>query len=136
VELIELGPFHPEYDGGRVAAGLVRASGASATIAFNDLMALGLVAEYAAHGIRVGKDASVVGIDDIWLAGTAVRPTLTTVRIPAAEAGIAAVNSLAEAIAYGSIGSPTRIELPTALIIRETTGPRRDEAGPASGRDT
>ncbi len=50
-------------------------------VAMNDMMAIGLVLGLQARGIRVPEDVSVVGIDDMFLAGI-VEPGITTVRLP------------------------------------------------------
>jgi DNA-binding LacI/PurR family transcriptional regulator len=64
VELIELGPFEPQVQAGVHAADLVQAGGATAVIAYDDQIALGLMARLAEHRLQVGRDISVIGIDD------------------------------------------------------------------------
>ena len=93
VELIEVGHFPPYYDGGMAAADQVVATGATAVIAYNDLVAFGLLGRLHMRGLSVPADISVVGIDDIE-AATMVRPTLTTVRLPKQQAGRLAVELL------------------------------------------
>lgn len=119
VDVLQLGPFEPRYASGLRAADLVLATGRSAVIAYNDLIALGVMTQLAERSVEVGTDISVIGFDDTWLASIA-RPALTTVRIPVAAAGVTAVRSLAEAIAGAGVGSPT-LRLESELIIRATT---------------
>ena len=79
--------------GGQAAAASVVASGATAVIAHNDLMALGIMAGAAALGVEVPTDLSVVGIDDTPLAEVS-RPTLTSIQVPMSRAGVMSVDML------------------------------------------
>ena len=83
-------------------------------MAFNDLVALGVVAGLATRGIGVPADVSVVGCDDVPMAAM-VAPPLTTIGMPTEEAGIAAVASLHEGAAS--------TELFGTLVLRASTGP-------------
>jgi DNA-binding LacI/PurR family transcriptional regulator len=118
VELSELGPFEPHFESGVRAGDLVLAQQASAVVAYNDQIALGLLARLAERGCRVGPDLSVVGIDDTWLARMA-SPALTTVRVPADAAGAAAVRLMLDVLAGSAAGTP--VELPTELVVRSST---------------
>ena len=53
----------------------------TAVFAFNDNLAIGLMQAAHALGLRVPEDISIVGVDDVELAGV-VNPGLTTVRQP------------------------------------------------------
>ncbi len=88
-----LGPNQPTEAAGRAAAEAVAASGASAVLAYNDLMAIGLLDGLHTLGLRVPADLSVVGIDDITVSRL-LRPKLTTVSNPTAAAGRTAVDML------------------------------------------
>ncbi|MCU1527894.1 MAG: LacI family transcriptional regulator, partial [Frondihabitans sp.] len=66
------------------------ASAPTAIVATNDLMALGVLAELRSAGIDVPGRFSVVGFDDIDVAAD-LSPALTTVRVPMAEIGAAAM---------------------------------------------
>jgi DNA-binding LacI/PurR family transcriptional regulator len=123
VALREVGPFEPHFESGLRAAGPVLARGAQAVIAYNDQIALGLMSRLSARGCQVGSDVSVIGIDDTWIARLA-NPPLTTVHVPAAAAGTAAVRLL---IGLSTSGDPPDllVELRTELIVRSSTGPRR-----------
>lgn len=50
---------------GEAASAAVATSGASVALAFNDLVAIGLMQGLAAAGVRVPDDISVIGFDDI-----------------------------------------------------------------------
>ena len=64
LDVVEFGPYEPRFETGIHAAPLVLAEGATAVIAHNDLVALGLFQQFAALGVRVPEDVSVIGIDD------------------------------------------------------------------------
>jgi LacI family repressor for deo operon, udp, cdd, tsx, nupC, and nupG len=90
----------------------------SAMFLANDEMAFGFISELHRHGVTTPRDVSVVGFDDIDMAGHYV-PALTTVRQPRHEIGEAAFAAFLEAMA-GDASTPVRI-LPATLIVREST---------------
>jgi DNA-binding LacI/PurR family transcriptional regulator len=92
----------------------------TAIIAANDLMAMGALRELARAGLQVPKDISVIGCDDTWLAKL-TDPQLTTIVIPRAEIGAAAV----EAVLHTNSGegrSGREIRIHTRLLVRGSTG--------------
>jgi LacI family transcriptional regulator len=95
----------------------------TAIFAFNDSMAIGVLQEAAARGLRVPGELSVVGFDDTVEAAVAV-PGLTTVRQPLAEMGRTAVSLLLRQLENRRF-EPFRIEIETRLVLRNST------AGPA-----
>jgi DNA-binding LacI/PurR family transcriptional regulator len=119
VKLIELGTFKPYFAGGIQAADYAVASGATAVVAFNDLMALGILDRLRHRGVDVPGDMSVVGFDDVQLA-TLVSPALTTVRAPLARLGRRAVDLL---LARLRGDTPAGSQLPVELTIRGSSGP-------------
>lgn len=94
----------------------------TALLCGNDVIALGVLFEAAARGIRIPEDLSVAGFDNLPLVEH-IRPALTTVNIPTDEMGSLAADVLLEALATGS--SPRSIDLGASLLVRETTGPAR-----------
>ena len=127
MEAVVLGPFEPGYEAGLGAADQALASGPTAIVAYNDLMALGVLARLVDRGVAVPEEISVVGFDDIQMAAIA-SPPLTTVAVPAAAGGEAAVDLLLGALAGpGGDGRQAR-ELKTQLMVRDSTGPA-PEAG-------
>jgi DNA-binding LacI/PurR family transcriptional regulator len=132
IELIELGPFEARFDGGVAAADTVRASGATAVIAHNDMMAIGVISRLQRQQVNVPGDISVIGVDNTVFAGL-YNPALTTVRIPLDDMGASAVDLLLEVLAGGAEANRP-VELDAGLIVRESTGPtrRRRGAGPDS----
>jgi len=122
VQLTELGPFEPFFTSGVRAGDLLIASGVSAGIAYNDLMALGVTQRLTERGVQVGQDISVVGFDDIWLAPI-MQPALTTVHAPAPEAATSAFRWLLELIEDPAKRERKTIRMACELIIRASTGP-------------
>ncbi|BCJ66032.1 LacI family DNA-binding transcriptional regulator [Polymorphospora rubra] len=128
--LTVLGPNPPTEDGGQSMADQVRRAEVTAVLAYNDLMAIGLIEGLDALGIRVPQDISVVGIDDISLSRL-TRPKLTTVATPTAAAGRTAVDMLLQ---HGDDRRTTaQVTLQTELVIRDSTSPGPHcPAGPGS----
>ncbi|MBD5785417.1 LacI family DNA-binding transcriptional regulator [Cellulosimicrobium terreum] len=131
VETVAVGSFRPRVEGGRAAADLVVASGATAAIAYNDLVALGLVARLRERGLSVPDDLSVVGFDDTFVA-TLSSPPLTTVRTDLAQLGARAVDRLVASLdarrssrstgAHGDDRTDDLAdELPVELVVRAST---------------
>jgi DNA-binding LacI/PurR family transcriptional regulator len=112
----------------------VRKASATAVVASNDLLAIGLLRGLAAVGVRVPRDVSVVGFDDIFASDFGT-PALTTVAAPLRALGASAVQHLLALIggAVPRTGGP--IVLPVRLVVRGSTG-RRSTRRPASGRGT
>ncbi|ADB31820.1 transcriptional regulator, LacI family [Kribbella flavida DSM 17836] len=123
VELVEVGHFPPHYDGGMAAADQVVATGATAVITYNDLVAIGLLARLHGRGIAVPDELSVVGIDDIAMAAMA-RPALTTIRLPKERAGRLAVELLLTLLDHATAADepPVRRVLRGDLMVRASTG--------------
>jgi LacI family transcriptional regulator len=86
----EVQVVHGEFtrDGGYAAAQQLTDAGLSATCVFacNDVMAVGAMAAFRDHGIRVAEDISVAGFDDIKTLRDLV-PALTTVHLELEELG-------------------------------------------------
>ena len=97
----------------------------TAIIASNDVMAFGVMDATKAAGLSIGHDLSIIGFDDILMASQTY-PPLTTVHQPMAEMGETALELLTTLI-EGRSALTMRRELPTELVIRESTGraPRR-----------
>jgi LacI family transcriptional regulator len=96
----------------------------TAIFASNDAMAFGVMDAAKSAGLVIGKDLSIVGFDDVFMASQ-VYPPLTTVRQPLAEMGEVALDMLVTLL-QGRTALTLRRELPTELIIRESTGRVRE----------
>lgn len=129
VEVVNLGHFAPVFAGGVAAADLVAASGATAVLAHNDLVALGILNRLQARGLRVPEDVSVVGYDDI-PAATLVSPALTTVTVPLARLGREAVDLL---VAHGlRAGRQSAAERALAEALTVATDRFAEPAAPSA----
>jgi LacI family transcriptional regulator, galactose operon repressor len=93
----------------------------TALVCFNDKAAVGAMAAAAERGLRVPRDLSVAGFDDIDLA-QATTPMLTTVRQPLQEMGRIAVGLLVRLLSHHRLDA-LHVELATELIVRSSTGP-------------
>jgi LacI family transcriptional regulator len=133
VTLTVLDSVAPTEAGGAAAAEDVRAAGVTGVLAYNDLMAIGLLVALRGLGLTVPGDVSVVGIDDIPLSSAL---QLTTVATPTAAAGRTAVDMLlrydspartgrgpGRSVEHHIIRTSAQTTLPTTLITRQSTGP-------------
>jgi LacI family transcriptional regulator len=93
----------------------------SAIICGNDTVAIGGLEAARRHGIDVPGALSLIGFDDIPMAGWAMIG-LTTVRQPMAEMAATAASRIAERIAAGQTLPPRRDLLPVSLVQRSSTG--------------
>ncbi len=108
------------FDSGARVADEVIAAGATAALAFNDLVAMGLLSALAARGIRVPDDISVTGFDDIPFAAYTT-PPLTTATVPSAQLGRDAWTAM-RALLEGA-SAPESTLLTPEITVRESTGP-------------
>jgi DNA-binding LacI/PurR family transcriptional regulator len=119
-------PEEATYDAARVL--LDRPDRPTAILCFSDVMARWVVRAAEDLGLAVPADLSVVGYDDSPLARR-LRPELTTVRQDIVGKGRAAAAALTEAMARSQDGEParpSRVLLPTELVVRESTGRAAD----------
>jgi LacI family transcriptional regulator len=126
VALVEIGPYEPRFETGVHAATLVAAGDATAVLAHNDLVALGVLHQFAKLGVDVPRGVSVIGIDDTMLASTST-PSLTTIRISADEVATEATDLLIDVINRGGGeeggGGGRVVQIGSRLIPRTSTGP-------------
>jgi DNA-binding LacI/PurR family transcriptional regulator len=115
--IVRCGPFDPTLDGGPAAADVGLSTGATALVAFNDLLAIGVLRRLRERGVAVPEQVSVVGYDDIF-GSDFCSPPLTTVAGPVDEAG----RTLVDVLLAGRVPAPA-ITLPTHLRVRGSTGP-------------
>jgi len=99
----------------------------TAIFASNDVMAMAAMDAVREKGLRVPEDMSILGFDDIPQASL-VRPALTTVRQPLEQMGRVATQMLLDVIKNPNL-KINRMELPTELIIRDTTTTPKDRTG-------
>jgi DNA-binding LacI/PurR family transcriptional regulator len=137
VEVVDLGPLAPTFEAGHQAADLALAAGVTGLIAFNDLMALGVIKRLNDRGVAVPGELSVVSFDDIPMASMCT-PPLTSVAMPTEVAGRAAVDLLLHLLspAHSAADSRSQRRLPTQLIVRGSTGPSATAARLSGGQRT
>ncbi|MFS0703688.1 DUF6807 family protein [Cellulomonas sp. 179-A 9B4 NHS] len=120
VRLSEM-PTGATVEAGYAVAGDVLAARPTAVVAYNDLVAFGLLARLNELGVAVPGDLSIVGFDDIELARFAT-PSLTTAAVPQSELGRLAWEHLRPVLAGGEpVQDPAPVR-PT-LAVRASTGP-------------
>jgi len=120
--LLDLGSFQPYVSGGVAAADLVIASGATAVLAYNDLVAFGLLQRLRQRGVRVPEDISVVGVDNIPMSALTT-PALTSVGIPLVSCGRASMDMLLSLVREPSVPPTHHHDLSFQLVVRDSTGP-------------
>jgi DNA-binding LacI/PurR family transcriptional regulator len=120
-ELIHHGDFHVEAGIEKGRSLLRLPEPPTAIFAGNDLQALGVYQAAREARLHIPEDLSVVGFDDLPVAGW-VSPPLTTVRQPLAQMAVTAAR-LVLTLARGDEPTQTRVELATELIVRESTAP-------------
>ena len=120
-EIVTIGPVAPQFQGGVEAAEQVLAAKVTAVLAYNDLVAAGVLSRLYQLGVHVPTELSVVGFDDIPLAAM-LTPALTTVAAPTAQAGAAAVDALLSRLEDPDAPATVQ-QLPATLAVRDTTAP-------------
>jgi LacI family transcriptional regulator len=93
-----------------------------AVAAASDVQAVGAILAIEEAGLRCPEDIAVTGFDDADWAAT-LQPALTTVRQPASEMGVAAVDAVLAMIEDPALEPPT-VLLPGTVIVRESCGGR------------
>ena len=118
-------PNRPTVGDGIRAATVLNPSTTSGVIAYNDQLAIGLIRGFNNARVKVPRDVSVVGFDNVMLAEL-VTPGLTTVAAPLKLMGATAVQNLLASMGGARPGSRQPIVLPTQLVVRASTAkPRR-----------
>jgi LacI family transcriptional regulator len=123
-EYVAYGDFY--FDSGQAAAARLLACDEPPTgiVAASDMMAIGAYKAARERGVRVPEELSIVGFDDMQLAGH-VQPPLTTVAQDKAGLGVAAARVLLCQIAGADTAD--HVTLPIELVERGST------AAPAGG---
>ncbi|BDR52598.1 LacI family transcriptional regulator [Bombiscardovia nodaiensis] len=127
LESVILGPFEPSYGGGVNACdALMLEPGVTGAVAFNDLMAAGLLSTLSERQVKVPEELSIVGIDNSVLS-RAVRPSLTTVDVRQERLGQAAMQMVVDMLrgegahAAGSAEDSANMLIPEILLTRDST---------------
>ncbi|MGC4808690.1 LacI family DNA-binding transcriptional regulator [Micromonospora sp. DT233] len=96
----------------------------TAVFCANDLIALGVLQELTARGLRVPDDVAVVGYDDIEFAGAAAVP-LSSVRQPRDQLGRTAAQLLLEEAEAGAVHRHRHVVFQPELVVRRSSDHRR-----------
>ncbi|AKG34602.1 LacI family DNA-binding transcriptional regulator [Paenibacillus durus] len=91
----------------------------TAVCCVSDMVAIGAIRAAEDSGLRVPEDISIMGFDDIPIAG-AYRPKITTVRQPVYELGSGSAQMLLKQIREKGTGSCESMVLPHEIIVRES----------------
>ena len=105
----------------------------TAVMCSNDMLAIGVLHKFSREGLRVPGDLSLIGFDDIHMAGM-MMPPLTSVHMSRLELARAAVSALR---AHIEKTSPQReYAIDTHLVVRQSTDfPKRAMPRPRKRRD-
>ncbi len=109
----------PTFEAGYESVDAILESGTRAVIAFDDLLAQGVLAGLAARRIAVPEQISVIGCDDVL--GATTFPPLTTVSNRSEDAGRVACRLLMEML-ENNMSPDVRYVMDTHLVIRASTG--------------
>lgn len=131
MSLSTVGNHAASIQGGLAAAAAVTASGATAVVAYNDLVALGVESGIRSMGYSCPGDFSILGIDDLDIAAVS-DPGLTSVRMAIAQSGALGLELILGLIDRKPQTQPQFL-LESQLIVRRSTtavAPVTDDAGP------
>jgi len=117
---VETLPCGVSFAAGHEAAAGVLATSATGVLAFNDLVAMGLLGALGERGVEVPAQMSVVGFDDIPFARY-LTPPLTTASVPVTELGVHAWHRMWDLLNHRAPGPA--IFLQPRIESRGTTGP-------------
>ncbi|MEO6983456.1 MAG: LacI family DNA-binding transcriptional regulator [Edaphobacter sp.] len=94
----------------------------TAVMCSNDMTALGVLHKLYRAGLRVPDDLSVIGFDDIHIAGVTI-PPLTTIQMSRFELARAAFTALRAYVEESEASTRKReYRIQTDLVVRESTG--------------
>jgi len=100
---------------------LSRAERPTAVFCYNDREAIGAMRAVREHGLRVPRDVSIAGFDDLFLSSY-TDPPLTTIRQPKREMGLQAGEILLQILSGEKRESRVTAGV---LVVRESTAPPR-----------
>lgn len=92
----------------------------TAVFAFNDVSAIGAIRALDEMGLRVPRDVSVLGFDDIYAAAFH-NPALTTIRQPLFEMGSIAAKTLLDRLGGSNGDIPREVSVEPTIIVRQST---------------
>jgi DNA-binding LacI/PurR family transcriptional regulator len=123
LEGVVLGPYPPQFAGGVQAADIAVARGVSAIVAYNDVMAFGVMSRLRDRGIAAPEAMSVIGFDDV-PAAAIWTPALTTVTASTAAVGKTAAQFLMRLLEGRDPRSLSVHRVQSHLVVRASTAMR------------
>jgi LacI family transcriptional regulator len=118
--IVEIGPNQPTLEGGANAFERVKASGATAVVAYNDLVAIGLMRECQKNGLKIPANLSIIGFDNIF-GSDFTSPALTTIEMNLDRVGAEAVTATLTALEVIDGDSNDVGDHDTNLVVRNST---------------
>jgi DNA-binding LacI/PurR family transcriptional regulator len=125
ISLVEAPPDTPYDDAELVAVGrrigaeiVAKKRPPTALVAMSDIVAIGVMAGLHEGGLRVPRDVSIVGIDDLYL-DALVSPTITSIRQPIPEIAEAMIGRLVKRIETPNLAPAEQVFRP-ALVVRNS----------------
>ncbi|MDQ0285974.1 LacI family transcriptional regulator [Desulfofundulus luciae] len=125
-ELVRYGSFKKESGYENALSLLSLPEPPTAIFAANDILALGVIQAIKERELKVPENVAVVGFDDIPFAAYA-EVNLTTVAQPKYTMGEMAAKILIDEIRKGPSPEKKHIVLPPTLVIRASSGGRRED---------
>jgi DNA-binding LacI/PurR family transcriptional regulator len=125
VSIVEAPPDTPYDDAELVNAGrrigkviVEKKKRPTGLVAMSDIIAIGVIAGLSEGGLRVPRDVSIVGIDDLYL-DALVSPTVTSIRQPIPEIAEAMIGRLVKRIETPNLVPAEQVFRP-ALVVRNS----------------
>ena len=122
LDVRRVGPHEPTVLAGLNAARRIAQRDATAVLAYNDQLAIGVMKGLRKLGVAVPERVSVVGFDNIAV-DDLVEPALTTIASPLYRMGFMGVRNCI-AVALGATPSGPPLVLPVRLVVRASTAQR------------
>jgi DNA-binding LacI/PurR family transcriptional regulator len=119
-ELTVIGPLPPTFRAGAEAVSEILDRRVSAVVAYNSLLALGVVFQLHLAGVRTPEQISVASADDLAALGLGA-PEISALHFDPAHLGAAAVRVLIQLI-IGHEPASSHTRIPAHLQLRSTTG--------------
>lgn len=108
-------------EGRAAAASLLGDGGPSAVVCVSDVLALGVLAELTARGMRAGTDVAVTGFDDTDVAQLAGLSSVNQPLVQVADSCIQLITDLLDAPVVS--GPPEQVLLRPSLVVRQSSRP-------------
>ena len=120
-KIIQISSPYPDRQNGYDSAKKIFENNKNVTAVFacNDAMAIGVMHYLKDKGLKIPKDVSLVGFDDVE-ADLLLDPPLTTVRVPKIELGAEALRVMVSLLKNKNFNAK-KILVPVELIIRKST---------------